>query len=148
MSERVSVLRGAAPRVLGGLFVASGILHFVAPKPFEAIMPRRLPAHRAFVYGSGAAELACGVGLLTRRRWAGPAAAALLLAVWPANVQMALDSGSGRLPGPADNRLIAWGRVPLQVPLIWAALQSRPADGQHPDPAPGKSESVSSPTAK
>ncbi|MEU3310320.1 DoxX family protein [Nocardiopsis sp. NPDC006832] len=147
MSERVSVLRRVAPRALGGLFVASGMLHFVAPKPFEAIMPRRLPAHRAFVYGSGAAELACGVGLLTRRKWAGPAAAALLVAVWPANVRMALDSGSGRLPGPADNRLIAWGRVPLQVPLIWAALQSRPADGQHPDPAPGKSVRASSPAS-
>lgn len=147
MSDRANVLRGVAPRALGGLFVASGVLHFIAPKPFEAIMPRWLPAHRAFVYGSGAAELACGVGLLARRKWAGPAAATLLLSVWPANVQMALDSGSGRLPGPADNRLIAWGRVPLQVPLIWAALQSPPADGQHPDPAPGKSVGVSSPAS-
>ena len=121
-------VRRAAPYALGSLFVASGVLHFAAPRPFQAIMPRNLPEPRAWVYGSGVAELACGVGLLTRRRWAGPASAALLLAVWPANVQMALDSGSGRLPGPADNKVVAWGRVPLQVPLIWAALQSRPAD--------------------
>ncbi|SHJ93989.1 Uncharacterized membrane protein [Nocardiopsis flavescens] len=120
-------LRTVAPFALGGLFLASGVLHFAAPKPFQAIMPRSLPAPRAWVYGSGAAEIACGLGLLTRRRWAGPAGAGLLLAVWPANVRMALDSGSGHLPGPADNRLLAWGRVPLQVPLIWAALQSRPA---------------------
>lgn len=147
MSERVSVLRRVAPSALGGLFVASGVLHLVTPKPFEAIMPRRLPAHRAFVYGSGVAELICGVGLLTRRKWAGPAATALLLSVWPANVRMALDSGSGRLPGPADNRLVAWGRVPLQVPLIWAALQSRPDDGQQSSPVPGKSVGVSSPAS-
>ncbi|WP_017590664.1 DoxX family protein [Nocardiopsis ganjiahuensis] len=126
MGRRLEKLRGAAPLALGGLFVGAGVLHFVAPEPFEAIMPRRLPAHRAFVYGSGAVELVCGAGLLTRRKWAGPASAALLLAVWPANVRMALDSGSGRLPAVADNKVLAWGRVPLQIPLIWAALQSRP----------------------
>lgn len=126
MGRRLEKLRGAAPLVLGGLFVGSGVLHFTSPRTFESIMPRRLPAHRAFVYGSGVAELACGAGLLTRRGWAGPASAALLLAVWPANVRMALDSGSGRLPSVADNRALAWGRVPLQIPLIWAALQSRP----------------------
>ncbi|WP_372339629.1 MauE/DoxX family redox-associated membrane protein [Nocardiopsis sp. CC223A] len=119
-------LRTAAPYALGCLFLVSGVLHFAAPKPFEAIMPRSLPAPRTWVYGSGVAEAVCGVGLLTRRRWAGPASAALLLAVWPANIRMAMDSGTGRLPGPADNRLVAWGRVPLQIPLIWAALQSRP----------------------
>ncbi|MGW5874981.1 DoxX family protein [Nocardiopsis terrae] len=129
MGKRLEKLRGAAPLALGGLFLGSGVLHFAAPRTFESIMPRRLPAHRAFVYGSGAVELACGVGLLTRRRWAGPASAALLLAVWPANVQMALDSGSGRLPSVADNKVVAWGRVPLQIPLIWAALQSRPKSG-------------------
>ncbi|MFY7069669.1 MauE/DoxX family redox-associated membrane protein [Nocardiopsis changdeensis] len=118
--------RTAAPYALGGLFLASAVLHFIAPKPFEAIMPRSLPAPRAWVYGSGVAEAACGLGLLTRRRWAGPAGAVLLLAVWPANIRMAMDSGTGRLPGPADNRIVAWGRVPLQIPLIWAALQSRP----------------------
>ncbi|WP_017583768.1 DoxX family protein [Nocardiopsis valliformis] len=126
MGQRLEKLRKVAPLALGGLFVGSGVLHFVSPKPFEAIMPRQLPAHREFVYGSGVAELACGLGLLTRQKWAGPASAALLLAVWPANVQMALDSGSGRLPAAADNKLVAWGRVPLQIPLIWAALQSRP----------------------
>ncbi|MFE9247197.1 DoxX family protein [Nocardiopsis sp. NPDC006938] len=125
MGERLERLRGAAPIALGALFVGSGLLHFAAPGPFEAIMPRRLPAHRAFVYGSGAAELVCGAGLLTRRPWAGTASAALLLAVWPANVQMALDSGSGRLPRVADNRVVAWSRVPLQIPLVWAALQAR-----------------------
>jgi uncharacterized membrane protein len=52
---------------------------------------------------------------------------ALLAAVFPANVQMALDAGSGRNPGPADKPAVAWGRLPLQVPMVWAALQARPA---------------------
>ncbi|GHD25244.1 DoxX family protein [Nocardiopsis kunsanensis] len=132
MTERTTArrLRERAPLALGGLFLAAGALHFAKPKPFEAIMPRRLPERRAWVYASGAAELVCGAGLLTRRKWAGPASAALLLAVWPANVQMALDSGSGRLPGVADNKALAWGRVPLQAPLIWAALQSRPKSSE------------------
>ncbi|GAB3706726.1 DoxX family protein [Nocardiopsis oceani] len=131
-STTLDRVRKAAPLALGGVFVGAGVLHFLKPKPFEAIMPRQLPEPRAWVYGSGAAELACGVGLLTRRKWAGPASAALLLAVWPANIQMALDSGSGRLPSVADDKVLAWGRVPLQIPLIWAALQSRPRGSENP----------------
>ena len=57
--------------------------------------------------------------------WAAPASVALLGAVFPANLQMALDAGSGRNPGAADTRLVAWGRLPLQLPMVWAALQSR-----------------------
>jgi uncharacterized membrane protein len=51
---------------------------------------------------------------------------AVLAAIFPANVQMALDSGSGRNPGPADNRIVAWARLPLQTVMIWAALGARP----------------------
>jgi hypothetical protein len=39
---------------------------------------------------------------------------------------MALDSGSGRNPGVADRPALAWARLPLQVPMVWAALQARP----------------------
>jgi len=64
---------------------------------------------------------------------------AVLGAVFPANVQMALDAGSGRNAGVADRRGVAWGRLPLQLPMIWAALQARrelerPAATQ-PDPS-------------
>ena len=55
---------------------------------------------------------------------------AVLAAVFPANVQMALDSGSGRNSGPADSPVVAWGRLPLQLVMIWAALQARPDRGQ------------------
>jgi uncharacterized membrane protein len=90
-------------------------------------MPRVLPqrSHRALVYASGVAELVCAVGLLRRRRWAGSASAVLLAAVFPANVQMALDSGHGRNAGLPDNRIFAWGRLPLQIPMLRAALSAR-----------------------
>jgi uncharacterized membrane protein len=81
------------------------------------------------IYLSGLVELGCAVGLLRRAAWAAPASVAVLGAVFPANLQMALDAGTGRNPGPADTRLVAWGRLPLQIPMVWAALQSRP-DGR------------------
>lgn len=111
---------------MAAAFLCSGVLHFKAPRPYVALVPRGLPHRLQLVQVSGALELVCAAGLLARTRWAGPASAVLLVAVFPANVQMALDSGSGRLPGLADNRLVAWGRLPLQAPLVWAALQSRP----------------------
>jgi uncharacterized membrane protein len=46
--------------------------------------------------------------------------------VFPANVQMALDAGTGRNTGPSDSRAVAWGRLPLQLLMAWAALQARP----------------------
>jgi uncharacterized membrane protein len=49
-----------------------------------------------------------------------------LAAVFPANLQMALDAGSGRHPGAMDNAALAWGRLPLQAVMIWAARQARP----------------------
>jgi uncharacterized membrane protein len=79
------------------------------------------------IYASGVAELICAIGLVRRTRWAAAASIATLGAVFPANVQMALDSGSGRNAGPADRRALAWGRLPLQLPMVWAALQARPA---------------------
>ena len=109
------------PRGIAAAFLTSGVVHLVRPAVFARIVPRVLPAPRALVYVSGAAELVCAAGLLTRARWAPGASTALLLAVWPANVSMALDAGSGRLPGPVDRRVVAWGRVPLQPVLVWMA---------------------------
>ena len=121
-------LRLRAPDVLAAAFAASGTVHLVRPQAFAAIMPRALPEkhHRNLIYLSGLAELVCAVGLIRRRAWAAPASVAVLGAVFPANMQMALDAGSGRNPGAADTRLVAWGRLPLQIPMVWAALQSRP----------------------
>ena len=128
----VRTLRLRAPHFLAAMFASSGIVHLVRPQAFAAIMPRALPErhHKTLIYLSGLAELVCAGGLLRRSAWAAPASVAVLGAVFPANLQMALDAGSGRNPGAADTRLVAWGRLPLQIPMVWAALQSRPpADG-------------------
>jgi uncharacterized membrane protein len=122
-----SSLRRRAPTVLATAFAASAVVHVVRPASFSAIMPRAIPErhHRNLIYASGVAEAVCAVGLLRRASWAAPASVAVLASVFPANVQMALDAGSGRNSGPADTRLVAWGRLPLQVPMVWAALQAR-----------------------
>jgi uncharacterized membrane protein len=123
----MNIGRATSPKALASMFVASGTTHLVRPQVFDAIMPRVLPkrTHRALIYLSGAAELVCAAGIYRNKRWAGTASAVVLAAVFPANVQMALDAGSGRNPPPTDYPIVAWGRLPLQVPMILAALKVR-----------------------
>lgn len=111
--------------VLATLFVAAGIFHFVRPRPFVRIVPPGLPAPEALVYLSGAAEIGLGVLLLPRRtrRLAAWGLVALLVAVLPANVYMALLPGGG-IGAP---QWVLWARLPLQVPLIgWVWRYTRP----------------------
>ncbi|GAA1653129.1 DoxX family protein [Kribbella alba] len=108
---------------LAVLFGVTGVLHFVKPEPFERIVPRQLPKKKALVYVSGVAELACAAGLLhpRTRRAAGVLSAGLLAAVFPANVQMAVDL---QRRGSAPAKVIGFARLPLQIPLIRAALKA------------------------
>lgn len=99
------------------------MLHFVVPRIYESIVPQWLPARRALVYGSGVAEAACAVGLVTGQRWAGPASAGVLVAVWPANLQMAVDSMRSQQPWWRRAAMVS--RLPLQVPMIRMALAAR-----------------------
>ncbi len=125
---RESRLRRASPYLLAGMLTVSGTLHFLTPRPFVGIMPPQLPAPYALVYVSGAAELVCAVGLVTprTRRIAGWATALLLLAVFPANIQMAIASGEH--PHTVAYRVLTWLRLPVQLPLIaWAVTVSRRA---------------------
>ncbi len=120
MTRAAKVRRGLRLGV-GGLFTASGVLHIVRPAAFDEFMPPWVPAPTAVNIAAGAVELACAYGLLTRRRWAGPASAVLLLAVWPSNLQFALNATSEE--GLASTKaLIGWARMPLQIPMIWAVL--------------------------
>jgi uncharacterized membrane protein len=116
--------------VLAFAMIAVGALHFLHPDPFVRIVPAWLPAPLTLVYVSGFFEIAGGIGLLVAelRRAAGFGLIALYLAVFPANINMAvnhisLDEG----PPPPDWAL--WLRLPLQIVLIawayWAARDDR-----------------------
>ncbi len=116
-----------APYALAGLLTLTGTLHFVAPRPFEQIIPPFLGDPEPGVYLSGAAELACAaaIALPTTRRAGALAATILFVAVFPANIYMAYD-WSDREWWP--DRTIAYLRLPLQIPLIvWAWRVSRRA---------------------
>ncbi len=112
---------------MGSLFVVAGALHFLFPSAYERIMPPYLPLYRELVYLSGALEIAGGLGLLGERtrRSAGIGLVLLLVAVWPANVQMLLDARAARKP--LWWVALLWARLPLQVVLIaWVWRASRP----------------------
>jgi uncharacterized membrane protein len=121
----MSVRRPTAAAGLVALLTSSGVLHFTVPAPFDAIVPERLPGTaRTWTYLSGAVELLVGVliAIPRTRRLGGLLAALLFVAVFPANVKMAID-WSAR---PAWMRALAYGRLPLQIPLVlWAVLVYR-----------------------
>ncbi|WP_130797858.1 DoxX family protein [Streptomyces otsuchiensis] len=114
-------------RLLAGLLATAGALHAVAPAPFDSIVPRSLPGSpRAWTLASGVAELAVAAAVAhpRTRRAGGWAAAGLFAAVFPANVKMAYDWRHRS----AGHRAVAYGRLPLQVPLVvWAASVARQA---------------------
>jgi uncharacterized membrane protein len=109
-------------RLLAGLLAGAGVAHFLAPRPFDAIVPRVLPGSpRTWTYLSGAAELvvAAAVAQPRTRRAGGALAAILFTAVLPANFRMAADWRSR----PAPLRAVAYARLPLQVPLVLWGLR-------------------------
>ena len=109
-------------KVVVGAFLASGTVHLVRPETFEPLMPEAVPAHREVIYASGVAELVCAAGLLhpRTRRLAGWASAALLVGVFPGNLKMAADALKTR---NQTFKAVALARLPLQLPLIRAALK-------------------------
>ena len=117
-------------RALAAFLASAGVAHFVVPKPFDTIVPEALPGKpRTWTYLSGVAELACAVAVAVprTRRIGALASAALFVAVFPANVKMALDWRHRPLP----LRATAYGRLPLQAPLIaWALKVAGNASGR------------------
>ena len=95
-------------------FVVAGALHFVIPDSYAAMMPRYLPVQRELVYASGVAEIAGGAALMHSgtRAWAGWWLIATLLAIFPANLNMALhpERYAAHVPG---------GRSALIARLPW-----------------------------
>ncbi|MEJ5868834.1 hypothetical protein WDV85_13920 [Pseudokineococcus sp. 5B2Z-1] len=113
----------AAARWMSASFTATGLLHLVRPAVFDAAVPRALGAPRPWTLLSGAAELVCAAALAApdTRRAGGVLSAALLLAVWPANISMA--QRALRSPRASrTRRVVTVVRVPLQVPMVVSAL--------------------------
>ena len=104
--------------LLGFLFIAAGTNHFISPDFYLAIMPPYLPAHLELVYLSGFFEILGGVAVFFSplRRLAGNGLIVLLIAVFPANLYMAMNAGNFADVAPS------WAlffRLPLQLVLVW-----------------------------
>lgn len=108
-------------RLFGLFFVLAGVMHFLKPRWYERIMPPYVPAHRGTVYASGVAEIAGGLATLhpATRRFGSAFSIATLLAVFPANVHMAINAGDFKdVPG---GEAALWARLPVQALFIaWA----------------------------
>ena len=104
--------------LLSAIFVFAGPLHFVIPNQYMGIMPLWIPFQRQMVYVSGAAEILGGLGLLVPRlrEAAGWGLIALLIAVFPANVQMLVNAMHNGSSGLYIAALLL--RLPLQPLLI------------------------------
>ena len=122
MISCMSIRRPTAVAGLVALLASSGIFHFAAPAQFDAIVPGQLPGGaRTWTHLSGAAELAIAVLIAVprTRRLGGLLAALLFVGVLPANVKMTIDWSTR----PVWMRALAYGRLPLQIPLVlWALL--------------------------
>ena len=118
-----------SPLALAAFMLVAGLAHFAVPRAYERIVPRLLGDPAFWVRWSGVAELACAALLVDRRtrRVGALATVAVLVAVFPANVQMALD---GRI-----HPVVAWGRLPLQIPLVLWAWEVAAAAGASPPAA-------------
>jgi len=117
-----------SPYAAGALFVSAGVMHFAKPDFFESIMPDWVPHAKFANQLSGAAEIALGVGMFVprSRRASALGLLALTAAVFPANIDMALNNvelkpvdrkmtrSVGTAKGPQN-----WIRLPMQLPLAW-----------------------------
>ncbi len=113
-------------------FTGAGTMHFVRPDFFESVVPDWFSNKKLANLGSGVAEIVLGLGLLApqTRRVSALGLIGVLVAVFPANVDMAVnnveikpgdDAKMARSVGTAAGagRLVNWIRLPLQLPLVW-----------------------------
>lgn len=123
--------RRVSRAILAFVMLTMGTLHFTAEPLFEQIIPPFLPAPRALVLVSGVFEGLLGLGLLLprTRKAASYGLVALFLAVFPANIYMAVANVQIRglpswLPQPSEAAL--WIRLPFQLAFIyWAIVVGR-----------------------
>ena len=121
--------RAAVAVVLGAIFMVAGSMHFVRTEFYLRMMPPYIPAHLLLVQISGVCEILGGIGLIVpATRWiAAMGLIALLIAVFPANIHMALHPDVYRDIGPPAAFYI---RLPLQfvaIYLVWWVTANKPA---------------------
>ena len=106
-------------RIATGLtFIFTGAMHFLIPGKYLEMMPPFVPAPLWMIYISGIFEILGGVGLIIpmTKRWAAYGLAALLIAVFPANIYVAVNNI--QLGGFMSDSFYQWLRLPLQFALI------------------------------
>lgn len=129
LRPRRALLRRASALLVAITFVGAGLLHLIVPDAYVRIMPPYLPAPLALVIVSGLAEMLLGVLVLPRntRSLAGWGLVALLVAVFPANLHMALHAD--QFDGLSAR--VLWARLPLQAVLMaWVWWSTRPPKNQ------------------
>lgn len=123
-----------SPAGVAILFIGAGILHFLHPARYAGIVPYMLPHKLLLVYLSGLSELAGGIGVLFPqvRILAGRGLVLLLIAIFPANVQMLVSARAANAPHWFE--AILWLRLPVQgllIAWVWrATLYGVPGDQQ------------------
>lgn len=124
--------RSRSQFLLSAFFVFAGVMHFVIPRSYAGIMPPWIPSPTGMVYLSGILEILGGIGVLVppTRRIAGAGLIALLVAVFPANVQMLANAMADRA-SPLYIALL-FLRLPLQpLMIVWVyrvAVRERSRD--------------------
>ena len=124
--QNKSVINKKVGRGMGLMLIGTGLTHFIFPKPFDTIVPPFLPGDpRFWTYLSGLAELVIAALLFVSldkkfagkpiRLWGVYAAFALFVAVFPANIYMAMEWSTREFPAP----LFAFSRLPIQLGLFY-----------------------------
>ena len=135
--------RDAARLGMALAMAIAGIAHWINPTPFVQHLPSWVPLAEEVILLTGVAEVVLGAALLLRQPWrrlAGLALAGYLVAVWPANIYVAVaDVEVDGQPGG----LYPWLRLPLQAAfIVWALWSTRDTAAspagvgrEHPRPA-------------
>ena len=102
--------------IMSSFYIMVGLSHFKNPKWYLQIIPPVLPLKLELVYLSGIFEIILGLLLLFKntRPLAGWGLIILLIAVYPANIYLAITNGEAM----GTSSLIAWGRLPIQFIFI------------------------------
>lgn len=112
-----------ASRLTGVAFIVAGVMHFVSPDFYKKLMPSYLPKHDELIFVSGVFEVLGGVALWLPklRRLGALGLAALILAVYPANVQHFIKRKE--FPAPTNSLVYHGIRLPLQLVMLWWVLR-------------------------